>query len=166
MTKKELKAVDRIHSLLLEAEKIAKDNLDLDNIFYNERFVELFTAAELDHEYGNNTQGGDALEVDINKPTEYKAINTRSKGTGSFQFHWLSENKIKKYRQTENMYFIMRDGVTPKEIYQVSTEKIMPYLDKNATGSKDIDGHSSFTIDKLITELGAVKVVTRKTNRF
>jgi hypothetical protein len=162
MNKTELKAVKDIHSHLLEAEKIAKEILGLNNIFYNEQFYELFTAAELGHKYGNDTQGGDGFEVDINKPTEYKAINLRSKGNGSFQFHWLSENKIRKYRQTENMYFVLRDGVTPKEIYKISTEKIMPYLDENATGSKDIGGHSSFSIDKMITVLGAVKVDRKK----
>ena len=152
-------SVKKIHSLLLEAEKIAKDNLDLDNIFYNERFIELFMSTELGHEYGNNTQGGDAFEIDISKPTEYKAINTRNKtGKGSFQFHWLSENKVKKYKETENMYFCVRDGVTIKEIYKVPTEKVSPYLDKNATGSDDIGGHTSFSVVKLINELGAVKV--------
>jgi len=155
-------AVKKIHSLLLEAQNVAKDELDLDNIFYNERFIELFMSEELGHEYGNNTQGGDGFEVDINKPTEYKAINLRSKGKGSFQFHWLSENKIKKYKETENMYFSVRDGVTIKEIYKVPTEKVSPYLDKNATGSDDIGGHTSFSVEKLITELGAVKVDRKK----
>ena len=158
MNKKQ--AVKQIHSLLVEAESIAKKELDLDNIFYNERFIELFMSDKLGHVYGNNTQGGDALEADINKPTEYKAINTRNKTKkGSFQFHWLSENKIKKYKETENMYFCVRDGVTIKDIYKVPTEKVSPYLDKNATGSKDISGHASFSVEKLITELGAKKVV-------
>ena len=155
-------AVKKIHSLLLEAQNVAKDELDLDNIFYNERFIELFMSEELGHEYGNNTQGGDAFELDINKPTEYKAINLRSKGKGSFQFHWLSNKKIKKYKETENMYFSVRDGVTIKEIYKVPTEKVSPYLDKNATGSDDIGGHTSFSVEKLITELGAVKVDRKK----
>jgi hypothetical protein len=150
--------VQRIEELLQQAEKIAKQELGLDNIFYNERFVEMFMADKLDHIYGNNTQGGDAIEVDINKPTEYKAINLRSKSKGTFQFHWLSENKVKKYSNTKNMYFALRDGVTIKEIYKVSTKKIMPLINKKATGSKSITGHASFNTKKLVEVLKAEKV--------
>tara|TARA_B100000424_G_scaffold85972_1_gene64290 strand:- start:2465 stop:2944 length:480 start_codon:yes stop_codon:yes gene_type:complete len=157
MNKKD--AVKKIHNLLLEAQNIAKDELDLDNIFYNERFIELFMSEKLGHEYGNATQGGDAFETDINMPTEYKAINLRNKtGKGSFQFHWLSESKISKYKETANMYFAVRDGVTIKEIYKVPTKKVSPYLDKKATGSKSINGHTSFSVDKLIDELGAERI--------
>ena len=73
-----MEAIKQIQSLLQEAEQIAKDELGLDNIFYNERFVEMFMANHLGHEYGNNTQGGDALDV-TKTPTEYKAINLRNK---------------------------------------------------------------------------------------
>ena len=97
-----MEAIKQIQSLLQEAEQIAKDELGLDNIFYNERFVEMFMANHLGHEYGNNTQGGDALDA-TETPTEYKAINLRSKSKGTFQFHWLSKNKIKKYAQTLNL---------------------------------------------------------------
>ena len=39
-----MKAIQQIQSLLQEAEQIAKDQLGLDNIFYNERFIEMFMA--------------------------------------------------------------------------------------------------------------------------
>ena len=147
-------SVQKIEKLLKEAEKIAKEELGLDNIFYNERFVELFAASKLNHVYGNNTQGGDALESDIDKPTEYKAINLRNKGkNSSFQFHWLSDKKVKKYKDTENMYFIIRDGVTIKTIYKVKSKEVFPYIDRKATGSKSINGHVSFTESKVINEL-------------
>lgn len=151
MNTKELEAVKQIESLLQQAERIAKDELRLDNIFYNERFIELFTAAKLNHQYGNNTQGGDAYEPDIKKPTEYKAINLRNKGkNSSFQFHWLSEDKVKKYKETQNMYFILRDGVTIQKIYKVDSEVVFPYIEKKATGSKSINGHVSFNENKVI----------------
>jgi hypothetical protein len=149
-----MKAIQKIQSLLQEAEQIAKDELDLDNIFYNERFVEMFMANHLGHEYGNNTQGGDALDA-TETPTEYKAINLRSKSAGTFQFHWLSENKIKKYGQTNNMYFAIRDGVTIKKIYEVPTETIMPILEGKATGGKSINGHAGFNEKKLVEQLKA-----------
>lgn len=159
MTKKQKDAVKQIEKLLQQAELIAKNELDLDNIFYNERFIELFIAAKLGHIYGNATQGGDALEPEIDKPTEYKAINLRNKsGNGTFQFHWLSENKVAKYKQTKNMYFAVRDGVTIKDIYQVPTKRIIPLIDKKATGSKDISGHASFNVKKLVEQFNPTKV--------
>ncbi len=149
-----LTAVEKIEKLLIEAEKIAKNELGLDNIFYNERFIELFAASKLNHIYGNNTQGGDAFEPDINKPTEYKAINLRNKGkNSSFQFHWLSDKKVKKYKDTENMYFIIRDGVSIKTIYKVKSEDVFPFIDKNATGSESINGHVSFNENKVVDVL-------------
>ena len=127
-----MEAIKKIQALLVEAQQIAKDEFDLDNIFYNERFIEMFMANHLGHEYGNNTQGGDALD-ESGTPTEYKAINMRNKGkSGTFQFHWLSENKIEKYAQTNNMYFAVRDGVTIQKIYEVPTNIIMPVLEAKA----------------------------------
>lgn len=79
-------------------------------------------------------------QYDTNKkrPVEYKAINERSKsGKGSFQFHWLSENKIKGYAETEDMYFAIRDGVTLKKIYQVPTTDVIPYLKSKSTGVEE-----------------------------
>jgi hypothetical protein len=141
----------------LAAQKIAKDELGLDNIFYNERFIELFIADRLGHKYGNNTQGGDAIEKE--RPTEYKAINTRSKsGKGTFQFHWLSDKKIEKYKETKNMYFAIRDGITILRIYRVATKQIMERVDKKATGSKDIRGHASFS-EKTLKETLKPKLV-------
>ncbi len=146
------KSVEEIERLLQKAEKIALDELGLRNIFYNEQFIELFIADKLGHEFVNDTQGGDAIEKETGKPTEYKAINTRSKSkAGTFQFHWLSENKVEEYRKTENMYFCIRDGVTVKRIYRVPTNMIMPLIDKNATGSSDIGGHAGFS-EKTLTE--------------
>ncbi len=151
-----MSAVSKIQSLLEEAQQLAKDELGLENIFYNERFIELFIADKLGHEYGNNTQGGDAFDTNKSRPVEYKAINERSKsGKGTFQFHWLSENKIKGYAETEDMYFAIRDGVTLKKIYQVPTKDIIPFLKSKSTGSKSIHGHWGVNESKLINDLGA-----------
>ena len=150
-----MEAIKKIQALLVEAQQIAKDEFDLDNIFYNERFIEMFMANHLGHEYGNNTQGGDALD-ESGTPTEYKAINMRNKGkSGTFQFHWLSENKIEKYTQTNNMYFAVRDGVTIQKIYEVPTNIIMPVLEAKATGGKSINGHAGFNEKKLIETFNA-----------
>ena len=49
------KTVTKIKSLLKQARPV-QDELGLENIFYNERFVELMIANELGHEYGNNNR--------------------------------------------------------------------------------------------------------------
>jgi len=152
-----MEAIKQIQALLQEAEQLAKDELGLDNIFYNERFIEMFMADHLGHEYGNNTQGGDALDV-TKTPTEYKAINLRNKTKGTFQFHWLSKNKIAKYAETNNMYFAVRDGVTIQRIYEVPTSTVMPILEAKATGDKSINGHAGFNEKKLVEELNATLV--------
>ena len=114
------KTVTKIKSLLKQAQDLAQDELGLENIFYNERFVELMIANELGHEYGNNTQGGDAWDSVKKKPVEYKAINLRSKGKGTFQFHWLSENKINQYirkqRYVQNLVNIKLSYKTNKKV--------------------------------------------------
>lgn len=158
-TKKYSDAVNKIEKLLLEAQEIAKTELDLDNIFYNERFIELFIANKLGHIYGNNTQGGDAIEPDTNKPTEYKAINLRNKNkNGSFQFHWLGANKLKKYSETDNMYFVVRDGITIIDIYKVETDKIIDSIQKKSTGTKSINGHWGVNLKNLIEGFNPTKV--------
>ena len=66
------KTVTKIKSLLKQAQDLAQDELGLENIFYNERFVELMIANELGHEYGNNTQGGDKWDPVKKKPVSIK----------------------------------------------------------------------------------------------
>ena len=66
-----------------------------------------------------------------------------------FQFHWLSENKMKKYKQTDKMYCVMRDGVSLEEIYEVDTKKILKAMEQNSTNNKSIHGHAGFSLKKL-----------------
>ena len=149
------KKIDKIYSLLKQAEDIAMTE-GYGNIFYNEQFIELFTANKINERWNTETQGGDAFDSGGN-PTEYKAINMRSKGKGSFQFHWLSEKKIEKYKQCKTMNFIIRDGITIKEIYELPTSKLIGLIEEKATGSKDISGHKSFSLDDIIRK-GAKKI--------
>ena len=151
-----MSALDKIQQHLQAAEQIAKDELGVNNIFYNEAFIETFMASRLDHTWNPETQGGDAFESD-GTPTEYKAINTRSKSNGSFQFHWLSDNCVDKLRNTNNMYFARRDGVTISEIYRVPTPELMDKIEEKCTKSKSTDGHVSFSL-KQIKEMDPDKV--------
>ena len=148
--------IDKIYSLLKEAEDIAMSE-GYGNIFYNEQFIELFVANLVNETWNKETQGGDAFDSE-GHPTEYKAINMRSKGKGSFQFHWLSENKIEKLKQCKTMKFIIRDGVTIKEIYELPTSELIGLIEEKSTGScTDIAGHKSFSLDVIISK-GAKKI--------
>lgn len=147
--------VDQITNHLLAAEKIAREN-GVKNLYYNEMFMELIMASKLGHTWESHTQGGDAIESGTNKPTEYKLINVRSKSPGSYQFHWLSNNKMAELSKTENMYFGKRDGVDIVEIYKLSSSVLLPLIAEKATGTDSTDGHKSFahsTIKKLGAEL-------------
>tara|TARA_R110002050_G_scaffold294725_1_gene452807 strand:- start:83 stop:550 length:468 start_codon:yes stop_codon:yes gene_type:complete len=141
--------LNKIHQHLLEAQRIAKDELGVTNIFYNEAFIEAFMADKLNHKWNSDTQGGDAYEQD-GTPTEYKAINTRSKSKGSFQFHWLSDNKSESLKQTNNMYFGIRDGVTVNNIYKVPTSSLIERIEEKCTKSKSTNGHVSFSMNQIM----------------
>ena len=141
--------LNKIHQHILEAQKIAQEELGVTNIFYNEGFVEAFMADQLGHKWNAETQGGDAYEQD-GTPTEYKAINTRSKSNGSFQFHWLSNNKRKSLKQTNNMYFGMRDGVTVNDIYKLPTSSLIERIEDKCTKSRSTNGHVSFSMNQIM----------------
>jgi hypothetical protein len=145
--------IEKITELLIEADTIARKN-GVENLFYNEMYIELIASNKLGHSWTSHTQGGDAVETEINKPTEYKFINGRNKQTGSFQFHWLSNDKMDELNKTENMYFGIRDGVQIQQIYKLSTNVILPLIAEKATGSKEINGHKSFSLSK-IKKMGA-----------
>jgi len=147
--------IEQIKTHLSEADRIAKEN-GVPNLFYNEMFLELIAAQALGHQWKPHTQGGDAYETETS-PTEYKFINLRNKTAGSFQFHWLSENKMKKLQSYDNMFFGVRDGVEIQEIWKLSSDKILTMIEEKATGTKKINGHKSFSLDK-IKELGAEQV--------
>jgi hypothetical protein len=149
-------SVIKIKDLLLEAQKAADEIFPGSNILYNEGYVELLTSDILGHTWNTDTQGGDAVEPD-GTPTEYKAINVRCKSKGSFQWHWLSDNKIAKLKRTKNMYLIIRSGVEIQEIYRLPTATLLKRLEEKATGSKSIHGHVSLSLKQAV-ELGATKV--------
>ena len=157
MTISRTETIKKIESLLKEVQDIAKEHLGLENILYNERYVELLMSDKLGHKYNVNTQGGDAFNIN-QEECEYKAINLRNKSnSSSFQFHWLSENKMEKYRNNKFVYFALRDGAKLIEIYELPMESIILQLEEKKSVTGDIKGHKSFSLENII-ELGAIKV--------
>ena len=124
-------------------------------IFRNKKFIEVLTADILGHRYNTDPYGPDAFEMigGMETPTEYKSANRG----GSFQFHWLSKNKMNELKKYQNVYFIIKSGVSIDEIYSIPMFNIIKQIEEKASGSDSINGHKSFSIKKLIG-LGAKKI--------
>ncbi|RLG71209.1 MAG: hypothetical protein DRO11_04910 [Methanobacteriota archaeon] len=162
--------VDSIRLYITAAQDLAT-NVGIDNLFYNEQYVEVIMASILKHEYNPKTRGDDAFDVDKN-PTEYKSINMTSKSGGSFQFHWISRDKLASYERVKDVYFSLREGANIKGIWSLPMSVIFPYLvteynkaemkrgimvSNGIEKEKNIDAHKSFSLSKII-KLGAKKV--------
>ena len=143
-----------IKNKLQEIESLAMD-LGINDIFRNKKFIEVLAAYMLGHRPNVEPQGPDAYEMigGIEYPTEYKSAGVG----GTFQFHWLSNNKMDKIKICKNVYFIVRSGVSILEIYRVATEKIVSRIEEKASGSKSPKGCKAFSLKNLI-DLGAKKL--------
>ena len=138
-----------------------KEEKNENNIFYNEKYMDYIIAKHLNLIVGTGTQGADALDEDGND-VELKTINMASKSKGSFQFHWLSKNKLDKYKKTKTVYFIYRFGPEIVKIIKCPMEYIFPELLKRAKekGTDTFDGegrpntaaHWSISLEKSIIE--------------
>lgn len=161
-------AIKLMLSYINKVKELGK-NLGYPNILYNEQYKELELATILGHTY-NEGQGEDATTNDQN--CEYK---TMVGDRGSFQYHWLSTEKMIKLRNTPHHYFGVYNKDTSKidRIYYLPLDKILPefeevykmaesnrlIINENTTSSKkkskNIDAHKSFSLSK-IKKLGAV----------
>ena len=146
--------LQKIEKKLEEIQHLAT-NLGIKDIFRNKKFIEVLAANKLGHKWSDKPYGADAYERirDEEYPTEYKSAHEN----GSFQFHWLSDNKMKKIKQCKNIYFIVITGVTILEIYKLSTDKIFSLISEKSSGSISIHGHKSFHLPQLIS-LGAERI--------
>lgn len=146
-----------------EAKSLGRQ-LGFPNILYNEQYKELEIASVLSHTY-NEGQGPDAYTAD-NEPCEYKSM---SGDKGSFQYHWLSQDKVDKLKRTPHHYFAIYDKSTAElhHIYYIHIQHILPEIikafDKGERErlllhkTKNIGAHKSFSLQKLI-KLGATRV--------
>ena len=139
---------------LEEIENLAA-SLGINDIFRNKKFIEIAAANFLQHKWNDKPYGADAFELIEGRefPTEYKS----AKVGGSFQFHWLSQNKMNKIKECKNIYFLVTEGVRILEIYTLPTYFIFNDILEKSTQSKEIGGHKSFSLKTLI-KLGATKI--------
>jgi len=153
----------KVIKLILEKINEVKDlgrSIGYNNILYNEQYKELELSMLLGHDY-NEGQGEDASIN--NESCEYKTMVGES---GSFQYHWISQPKLEKYRKTPHHYFAVYDKETAKldRVYYLPVDKVLPQLEEvyqkgeNKRGliekDKNIDAHKSFSLT-AIKKLGA-----------
>lgn len=146
--------IEKIINHLSNSIKIA-DDIGISNLLYNEAYVDLLIAMYVGHKYNIDTQGEDALDKN-NNLVEYKCV-TKKNGeySGSFQFHWLSGEKINKYRQCKYFYFAWRNKMTIEKIIRVRAEILMPEIEKKAGRGGSTAGHKSFScsaIENLVAQ--------------
>lgn len=101
------------------------------------------------------TQGFDALDEN-NTPTEYKTINVNNNICKTYQFHWLSDNKIIKISKTKNIIFVKRNNSKILEIVKLPTECILNKILEKSTGDDSINGHIGFSHKKIMSLGGKV----------
>lgn len=142
--------IARLRDVIEEA-YILSAELELGNIFYNEGFAEFFLSQDLGETWNMKTQGPDGFTPE-GLPTEYKM---RSGPHGSFQFHWLSDNKLSRIKEIEWVYFATRERTKFSEIWRIEMYKILPALHEARTSNGG--GHRSFSLAELVA-LGAVQV--------
>ena len=164
-------SVAKISNHLKAAQEIAY-TMGVKNLFYNEQYIELIVADLLGHTYNPNTRGTDAYDENGNM-VEYKTINRASTRYGSFQFHWLSKDKLDSYSLAKNIYFVLRNDLIIDEVWKLPMSVILPDLWERYTKaevkrlvlnvaagsnkSKNIDAHKGYSLS-TIKELGAALV--------
>jgi hypothetical protein len=140
---------------------VISNSLNIPNLLYNERYVDLLIAKKLGHRFNLETQGADALTGN-NRHVEYKSIVKKDrKYKGSFQFHWLSKKKIAKYQKCAYFYCVWRNGFTIEKMIRVPREVLMKQIKKKKGKKGSTAGHKSFghrQIEKLVANGKAVLV--------
>lgn len=146
------KKISQIITQLKKGVKVS-DTLNISNLLYNERYVDLLIAKCLGHKFNLETQGADA-KTKNNRLVEYKCIVKKNeKYTGSFQFHWLSKKKIQKYQKCAYFFCAWRDGFKIEKIIRVDRDVLMKAIKKKKGKKGSTAGHKSFghrQIEKLL----------------
>ena len=161
--KTSLTDIQELLNKINEAKAIGR-RLGFPNILYNEQYKELEISITLGHKY-NEGQGPDATN-EVGEKCEYKTMTGEK---GSFQYHWISREKIDKLRDTPHHYYAIYEKTTGilSKIYYIHIDQIIGEIEsgflkgeeerKILNKSKHTNANKSFSIAK-IKQLGA-KVV-------
>lgn len=117
---------------------------NINDILYNQKYLELLAAQRHGLIYNPEQQGADATFPNGDE-VEIKCC----KEGGSWQFHWLSNNKMDKIRRTTHLLFAIHDGYSIVRSYLVPTSRVLGLIEQKATGTANIGGHKSFSEKQL-----------------
>ena len=133
--------------------EFCEDN-GLTDVLYNQKYLELLAAQEHGMIYNPDPQGADATNPTSGGDVEIKCCREG----GSWQFHWLSNNKMNKLRNTEQMILAVHDNYKIVRSYQIMPSQcntLKQLIEQKATGTKSISGHKSFS-EKQLKSLGLI----------
>jgi len=142
---------------LLEGLELIKQFCDengIGDVLYNQKYLELLAAEKHGVSYNPEPQGPDAYNPITKGHIEIKCCREG----GSWQFHWLSNNKMQKLRDTEQMILAVHDGYRIIRSYQLmpsECSKLKHLIESKATGTASISGHKSFS-EKQLKKLGLI----------
>ena len=77
---------------------------------------------------------------------EYKSI---SKRTNSFQYHWLSPDKLDKIREIPHNYFAVYEDDKLKEIFYLHVDVLIPHFETVVNNNPNKWSHKSFSLRAL-----------------
>jgi len=126
----------------------------LSDVLYNQKYLELLAAQKHSMQYNPDPQGADATNPKTNGDIEIKCCREG----GSWQFHWLSNNKMDKLRNTEQMILAVHDNYQIVRSYQLAPtqcNQLKMLIERKATGTASISGHKSFS-EKQLKTLGLI----------
>jgi len=125
--------VKQLHTLIKEVYNVAEE-LKIDNILYNEKYIEIILADLLAHDINKETQGADAFDGDI--WIDYKTANLATPSVRkqknpkvTFQFHWISKEKLEKCKKCI-FYCAIRENAKILKVYKVPYQMIQAELEE------------------------------------
>lgn len=133
----------------------------IDDVLYNQKYLELLAAERHGMVYNPDPQGADATNPSTGGDVEIKCC----KEGYSWQFHWLSNNKMQKLRNTESFILAVHDGYAITRSYLVDRAQLLGMIESKATGTANIGGHKSFT-EKQLAKLGIIDPIEVNTPNY
>lgn len=139
--------MDKLKQGLSLIRDFCKDN-SIEDVLYNQKYLEIMAAERHGMIYNPNTQGADATNPITGGDVEIKCCREG----GSWQFHWLSKNKMEKLKKTETIILAVHNNYEIVRSYKLDSTKcsqIKTLIEQKSTGTSSIGGHKSFSEKQL-----------------
>jgi hypothetical protein len=145
--------IDELEKGLDLIRKFCEEN-GIKDVLYNQKYLEIMAAKRHGMVYNPDPQGADATNPATGGDVEIKCCREG----GSWQFHWLSNNKMNKLKKTEQMILAVHNNYQILRSYQLNPSQcndIKLLIEQKATGTSSIGGHKSFS-EKQLKNLGLI----------